>query len=201
MTRPKNPQLIEQIQNIVIKEVSRKGANNITMREIADRAGITPTTIYYYFENKDALFESIKFDIIDGLDRHLESSVDPKDPPKKRLIDIMRSFIRWNIENPNLSDLIFEVLPPQLELTEEKVKRYYKSTLRVIEIIDEAREAGELMNADAPMDTALGTAYMYGLAKLHRESRLAPEFWDNIGPMIDRMLDMFISFLETGGHE
>ena len=58
MTRPANPKLVNELLNITRDLIIARGARNVTMREIAGLAGVTPTTIHYYFGDKRGLFEA-----------------------------------------------------------------------------------------------------------------------------------------------
>ena len=53
MTRPENPELIAAIRKAVLELTAQKDPTAVTMREIAATCSVTPTTIYYYFENKE----------------------------------------------------------------------------------------------------------------------------------------------------
>ncbi|MBN2224875.1 MAG: TetR/AcrR family transcriptional regulator [Deltaproteobacteria bacterium] len=195
MTRPENPELIAAIRKAVLELTAKKDPAAVTMREIASRCNVTPTTIYYYFENKERLFEAVKFDIIDDLDNILAQAVNEGDPVKKQLADLMRAFVGWYVANPNQADLVFDKLPPATDLTDERLLRYYKANRLGRDIIIRAKETGELAVGDAELDTALGLAFMYGVVKLFIHKRLMPRFWDDITPLTDRMIELLLAGL------
>jgi AcrR family transcriptional regulator len=199
MTRPENPELIAAIRKAVLELTAHKDPAAVTMREIAGKCGVTPTTIYYYFENKERLFEAVKFDIIDDLDEILSGAVNKDDPIKKQLVDLMRAFIGWYLESPSLADLIFDKLPPGTDLTGERLARYYKANRHGYDIIARAKKTGELAVDDVEIDTALGLAFMYGVVKLYIHKRLPPRFWDDIGPLVDRMIHLLLAGLGSKG--
>lgn len=49
----------QEIRNAAEIEFTTKGFEAATMASIAERAGITKGTIYLYYRNKQALFESL----------------------------------------------------------------------------------------------------------------------------------------------
>ena len=56
MSRPGQEQRILQ----VAKELfTKRGFSNVAMRDICRAANVTPPTIYYYFKNKEALFDAV----------------------------------------------------------------------------------------------------------------------------------------------
>ena len=50
----------QEIRNAAEIEFATKGFEAATMGSIAERAGITKGTIYLYYRNKQALFESLQ---------------------------------------------------------------------------------------------------------------------------------------------
>ena len=46
------------------------------MRNLAKNAGITPTTIYYYFKNKEDLLDQVKLYAISDLDAYLNLKIE-----------------------------------------------------------------------------------------------------------------------------
>jgi AcrR family transcriptional regulator len=201
MTRPENPELIAAIRKAVLELTAKKDPSAVTMREIASRCNVTPTTIYYYFENKERLFEAVKFDIIDNLDNILAQAVNEGDPVKKQLSDLMRAFVGWYLANPNQADLIFDKLPPATDLTDERLARYYKANRHGHDIIARAKQSGQLVVEDVEIDTALGLAFMYGVVKLFIHKRLMPRFWDDITPLTDRMIRLLLAGLDPKPRE
>lgn len=197
MTRPENPELIAAIRKAVLKLTAKKDPLAVTMREIAAACGVTPTTIYYYFENKGRLFEAVKFDIIDDLDRILSTAYNKSDPVKKQLTDLMRAFVGWYVENSMLADLVFDRLTPATDLTDERLARYYKANRHAYEIISRGKQTGEFLVEDVDVDTNLGLAFMYGVARLFIHKRLAPRFWKDITPLANRSVELFLSGLRA----
>jgi AcrR family transcriptional regulator len=197
MTRPENPELIAAIRKAVLKLTTRKDPVAVTMREIAAECGVTPTTIYYYFENKGRLFEAVKLDIIDDLDRILTAAYNRDDPVKKQLADLMRAFIGWYLENPTMADLVFDKVAPATDLTGELLARYFKANRHAYEIISRGKQTGEFIAEQADVDANLGLAFMYGVARLFINKRVAPRFWKDITPLTNRSIDLFLSGLKA----
>ncbi len=195
MTRPENPELIAAIRKAVLELTAKKDPSAVTMREIAAMCGVTPTAIYYYYENKVQLFEAVKFDIIDDLDTILSAAVNKADPVTKQLTDLMRAFIGWYLANPGMADLIFDKLPPATDLTDERLARYYKANRHGYDIIARGKESGELSVDDVEIDTAMGLAFMYGVIKLFLHKRLMPRFWEDITPLAERMIQLLLAGL------
>ncbi|MBN1882438.1 MAG: TetR/AcrR family transcriptional regulator [Deltaproteobacteria bacterium] len=199
MTRPENPQLRQSILDIASKLVAKEGFHAATMRKIADKAGVSATTIYYYFGDRTKLFEAIKFDIIDRLVAYLDERVDGTAPHLEQLICLLRSFIDWYRENTNLAELLFEKLPANLEVTESELGRYYRAQNFSVEIMRRAKEAGVVTSPDVALDAAVALGAIYGIAKLICENRLPVEYWGDPEPVIERTIEMVCLFV-TNAH-
>ena len=69
--------------------ISEKGYANTTLKDIADRAGMSPSHIGYYFDNKAAILEHYAAAICH---QHLSSLPDPEEPDLERRIDALADF-------------------------------------------------------------------------------------------------------------
>lgn len=49
----------QQILDVAKTLFTRRGFSNVSMRDICRQARVTPPTVYYYFKNKEALFEAV----------------------------------------------------------------------------------------------------------------------------------------------
>ena len=200
MTRPENPELRQSILDITSELVAKEGVQAATMRKIADMAGVSATTIYYYFGDRMKLFEAIKFDIIDRLVSYLDGRIDRTAPHMKQIVTLLRSFIDWYLENTNLAELLFEKLPANLEVTESEMERYYRAQNFSVEILKRAKEAGVINSPDVALDASVALGAIYGIAKLTCENRLPVEYWENPEPVIERTIEM-VSMFVTNPHK
>jgi AcrR family transcriptional regulator len=48
-----------QLVDLVIEQIQERGTSVLSMTEIASRAGISPASLYRYFESKEALIEAV----------------------------------------------------------------------------------------------------------------------------------------------
>lgn len=60
MTRPPNPDAPKKILDEAERIVAEKGHHALNMRDLAERLGITPTTLYYYYRSKDHILLQLK---------------------------------------------------------------------------------------------------------------------------------------------
>jgi AcrR family transcriptional regulator len=123
MTRPANPKLPGRILDAAEKIVAASGHDALNMRRLADEAGITPTTLYYYFESKDHILSQIKLRAAKRLNGKLQR-MDLADPAGA-LRELARAYIAFAEENPRLYRLFVERLPaPRLSDEEQRTLHF-----------------------------------------------------------------------------
>lgn len=188
MTRPSNPELKGKIKKIAAEEITKKGYENINMREIARRASVTPTTIYYYYKNKDDLFDEIKKDAMDIMDSYILSKIIESDKPTKQLETVMNAFMDWSLSNPGLARFVFDKLPNKIDDALYS-KSYYKS----VEIIEKGKKTGEFGTKESELDVTIGTSSMFGLALLIISGAYHPKYKKRIPDLKKRLIEMFVN--------
>lgn len=198
MGRPANPQLIKTIQNIVAEEIQSKGLEGVTVRLIAKRAGITATTIYYYYKNKEELFDKLKFNVTQEMDEYIFNRVNREDPPEKQFKDLIEAFVEWSIAHPKLLDLVFDALPPKTNLTREEAADLYRTQNKIIELMKKLRLKNE-NSFDPKLDSSIYIGLAYGVVKLFLNKRVLPEYWDDITPLKDKMVEFIINNFRSQG--
>lgn len=193
MPRPPNPDLIRTIKNIVAAEIQKKGVDGLSLRYIAKCAGITPATIYYYFENKEDLLNAIKLSVVQEMDEYILSRLQPEAPPLKQVEDLIRAFIDWSLKYPQLMDLVFSALPPKIDLNEVTINDYYRSQFKALELLDKALDGVPHSLNDSKLDCSVYFGMIYGTVKLHLEKRTFPDFWTDPSPLFERMIEFILS--------
>lgn len=196
MGRPPNPQLIQVIQNIVAEEIQARGTQGVSVRLIAERAGITPTTIYYYFKNKEELFDKIKFNVTHELDEYIFNRLNREDSPEKQFRDLVDAFIEWSITHPKLLDLVFDALPPKTDLTPEEMTDLYQTQYKIIELMENTAAKNGTRVTNVKIDSSIFIGLAYGVVKLYLNKRFLPEYWEDITPLKEKMTEIIFNTLK-----
>lgn len=126
-----------------------QGSKGMSMRKVANRAGITPTAIYRHYDSKDALHHQV---LIDGF-RAFGSYLYPAlagDSPLTRLHLAADAFFRFATEQARYYELLFLTMDSTEEI---KVKKTLKKEARatyefMIERVKECMDAGDLKKDD-----------------------------------------------------
>ena len=72
--------------------ISTKGYANVSMRDIANEAGVVLSQLNYYFKNKEGLFKEVVRMMIDRYLRDIEASLRAEDSPKERAKSLIKYF-------------------------------------------------------------------------------------------------------------
>ena len=104
---PSEPGTREYILSVASRLFSERGFANVSIRDICEEAGVTPPTVYYYFGNKDKLFENVirrtlsLKDFRATLVKVIEKQGDPKDKIKAFIRHHLSAFPR-SFFNPGM---------------------------------------------------------------------------------------------------
>jgi AcrR family transcriptional regulator len=192
MTKRPNLDLSRRILAIALEELDTKPPDKVNMRSIAEKAGVSPTAIYYYFASKDELFERIKFDAMEELDLRLSAVEKIETGARDRLSALMRIYAHWCVERPHLAKLLLEELPPQETLTDEAMAKYYASFFRARDIVEAGIADGSLSDRDALLDVSVVQASIWGIVAQFKSKRVHPLFWDSVDPLIERFIELYL---------
>lgn len=84
------------------------GYDDVTMRQIAQAAGCSHTTIYIYFKDKEALLHQLAMGPLEALRSRLIASLqDPALSPEGRLKRLSREFIDFCLANRTMYTIFF----------------------------------------------------------------------------------------------
>jgi AcrR family transcriptional regulator len=109
-------ELVEIARGIVLEG----GAQALSLREVARRAGYAPGALYTYFDGKEALVAALGLDATLALTSYLDS-VDPATPPRARLEALSRQYLKFAADEPERYTSVFSGLSVGLDSWEEFV--------------------------------------------------------------------------------
>ena len=163
VTRPANPELPGKILDAAERIVASQGHDALNMRRLAGAAGVTPTTLYYYFESKNHILAQIKLRAAKRLNGKLQR-MDLTDPVHA-LRELARAYIAFAEENPKLYRVFTKRLPRHSLLTEEEHKTLhfpYVAAERALE----ALKQGGTREIDPRSKAMEGWILLHGFASL-----------------------------------
>mgnify|MGYP003452560957 FL=1 len=77
----------KQLVELVIEQIQERGTSALTMTEIAARAGMSPASLYRYFESKEALIEAVAEHWFQPKVAIMEEVVASDLPPRRKMFE------------------------------------------------------------------------------------------------------------------
>ncbi len=157
--RPANPELRQKILDAAADIVENCGPDCVTMREVAEKIGYSPTSIYLHFKDKHEMLREV---VLYGFDDFADSisawGVGPT--PLDKLRQRAHGYLVWGLDHPGMYQLMFE---SRIDLVygDGQNDRARRGLTEGGVIMREAIEAGQLRQPDDPQ--MLGAAIWSGL--------------------------------------
>ncbi|MDH4279044.1 MAG: TetR/AcrR family transcriptional regulator [Acidimicrobiia bacterium] len=130
------------ILDALADEVVERGANNVSLQAVADRAGVSHRTLYNYFDGRDALIDALMIDVATaGLD-DAPVPIGPESIPDMDLTTIpeaIRHFFRsWDGQG-NRAKAAFQVEAARVSEGSTYANRIDRNIERLDHVVAEAR--------------------------------------------------------------
>ena len=174
-------EILEKSLDIFVEE----GYEDVTFQKIADRCGITRTTLYIYFKNKREIFLCSIKQLTAGLEEGLREIIKSKDiTDSKKLKDILVLILRKCEENRKLFNVVLTYLLQIQKSGKDSGERVRRRVLRLRHLLSwiliEGINSGEFHHIDVKATNEL----FYGLIQ-SSIFRLAVLNQTNVDELID----------------
>ena len=177
--------------------VGEGGAESVSVREAARRAGVSPGAPFRHFASRDALMAAVAEEAQRRFRAEIERALAkaPADDPLQRFRCLGLAYLRWAIRNPTH----FEVISSRRFFDHDKSATVSADNAEVIglteRILQDAHAGGQLGTSDLKQVLIGGRALVYGFARMAIDGHfprwgVAPAEADRTAESI---LDLFIS--------
>jgi AcrR family transcriptional regulator len=138
----------ERLLGAAAAAFAEHGADDVSLEEIARRAGVGIGTLYRHFPNRQALLEAVYKDQVDALDA-LAAKLIVAESPGDALGDWLRAFLAFGRTKRSLSAALVETIGKNSELmsTCSMILRG-----RTEELLSRAQQAGDARPEVKPID-------------------------------------------------
>lgn len=89
----------DEIMGAAARMFAERGLANVSTRAIADAVGISQTTLYVYFPNKDAIYEALCEQCFMDLVARFTEVLSEVGTPTARLRRLMRAYVAFGLEH------------------------------------------------------------------------------------------------------
>lgn len=97
-----------RLTEVALRLVDTEGRDACSLRRVGIEAGISRTTPYTYFADKEALLDAVRVAALHALSDGCEAAVREGATIEDRLSRVGRAYIAFALSHPALYDLIFE---------------------------------------------------------------------------------------------
>ncbi len=123
--RNENKNIEKEIRIKALELLQEKEPYEIGMRDIARRCGVSATTIYLYYKDKDDLFRKISLDCLHILERHMRECLESVTDPVKKIIVALKAYRDWCFENAKTAMLFMGKINVDPEADMQALSEYY----------------------------------------------------------------------------
>ncbi len=177
MVRPPNPELVESILEAAVAVIGERGAQDVTLRDVAKRAMVTATTVHYYYQSREGLLEAARQRLSSDLDAYCAAAIGQDSTAAQQLRNVSHAYVDWAYDHP-LEAAFLAILPTSAPAGDAAQPR--RLGLRQLEdIYDRGVASGEFsipntcLHASAHFAALVGIAYLYLSGQLPAERRAA----------------------------
>lgn len=108
LTDSETQQMRARLTATALELVDRGGRDACSLRGVAAAAGMSRTTPYTYFEDKEALLDAVRVAAVHQLADACEAALAEGRDVSERLRGVGRAYVAFALDHPTLYDLIFE---------------------------------------------------------------------------------------------
>jgi AcrR family transcriptional regulator len=172
-----------------------KGYDQTSIRNIAQKIEYSPTTIYLYFKDKDAIFLALHEDGFKLLNNEMVGLFSIEDP-YERLITMGRVYLDFARRNPDFYDLMFVQKAP-IESLENKSWEDGLNAFKGLEMtIQQCMDLGYFKFDDAEVAAFLVWSTMHGMCTLNNRDRCIIISEPKQEQIIELAFNAFIAMLD-----
>src|SRR5207245_8426772 len=77
-----------------------QGYDRFSLRQVAERIGYSPTTVYLYFQNKDDLLFQVVYEGFYRFSQQVIDALERIEDPLERLREVCRVYVQFGLEHP-----------------------------------------------------------------------------------------------------
>ncbi|MFD2369305.1 TetR/AcrR family transcriptional regulator [Brevibacillus sp. GCM10020057] len=139
---------------------SEKGFDAVSIREIAKAAGCSHTTLYIYFQDKEALLHQLSIGPLQSLRQQMEDVIaDPQLLPEARLKLVSRLFIEFCLRHRTMYTVFFMVKASRIDVQAEPTAELQQLRTKLFDLLQKALL--QCLPQPAGEDLALAHARIY----------------------------------------
>jgi AcrR family transcriptional regulator len=171
------------LKNALIKAgveiLAKEGVGGLSLRKVAQRAGVSHSAPYAHFPDKQSLIAAISTEGFNQLYTELEAAVSPHSKnPKKQLIEGAKAYVRFAEENTDTFKIMFSGVLEKEKDYPSFVEISSKTFKLVVDVVQACQHAGLLPNDPADLMAVSVWGQVHGIVSLAIEGQVSHRVLD-----------------------
>jgi len=173
MAQTEEKSLKERIIDAARQVLLSDGYRNFSLRKIAREIGVSATSIYLHFENKDDLVHSLMEEAIERLNTQLEAQIDTEKDPIIKLEALAREYIGFALNHPREYQVIYLISSDEMtRYPKEKFRKARRGYEIVISVFEQGVESGLIVEEKPRIAAYTFWAQLHGVMSVVLSKRL-----------------------------
>ncbi len=146
----------ENIKKSALQVFIKYGYNKTTMDDIAENVGIKKNSLYYYFPNKESLFEEIVQEELGRMLNHVKGAVDNVGSVEEKIKIFFKEFQCYGRKTKAEYPVSIEKMIEFSQVIEENFSKYFNNVREMLkDILDQGCKSGEIKKINTNEVSAL----------------------------------------------
>jgi AcrR family transcriptional regulator len=166
------------LKNALIKAgveiLTREGTGGLSLRKVAQRAGVSHSAPYAHFPDKQALIAAISTEGFNQLYLQLDAATSPYvGNPEKQLIEASRAYIQFGMQHSDTFKIMFSGVLEKEKDYPAFVEISNKTFDLVVGIVRACQEAGRLSSTQPEVLAVIVWGQVHGIVSLALEGQFS----------------------------
>lgn len=127
--RPGNGELQREILDQARSLLVAEGVGGLSMRRLGTEVGVSPTSIYLYYKDKNALIHALIAEGMERLGQALTAARASAELPVKRIERMCRQYLEFGQAHPEYYEIMFLLHPKNMERFPRRMYRVARRNL------------------------------------------------------------------------
>lgn len=189
--RNANPELVSSIKKRTLELLMEKEPEEIGMREIAKKCGVSATAIYHYYRDKDCLFQAVSLDCLNQINSVIEAAAEKAASSKEKVLAAIRAFRNWSLKNPRIASLVMEKIKSAVNLPPEETEKFYVCNRTGEKLLEFCIAEGAARSENPRLDVGVLVFGLWGCIQSVISRKSEVEYWENSEPFTERFISMW----------
>jgi TetR/AcrR family transcriptional regulator, multidrug resistance operon repressor len=171
--RPRDPEKEAAVKAKALELFVKHGFEGLSMHKLAEAAGVSPATLYIYYEDREDLILSLFEEESEKMADISLRNFSPDMPFREGLRVQWINRAHYCLENPDAMHFLEQVkFSPLYEKAQKRMSNHFVQAMRAF--VGNAIRKGELIDIPVEIYWSIAFAPLYQLVKFHMQGRSFP---------------------------